>query len=391
MTRHPFALFLAASFWAWLVFLAWGAGTLTVHDAPGLDFAIYWTAGHMVAAGDALAVFDPDKFWPAAAALIDPDIPYHFWSYPPTALLNVAWLGLLPYGAALAVWSVLGLALVTVAARAFLGSWRPALLLLLSPAVIANLVGGQNGFLTGALLLLAFAALPRREGLAGALIGLLGFKPQLGFLLPVAFVAERRWLAMAAAAGVVLAVAALATVIFGVDAWGEFLRLTVPAQGYMMQGTGPFRMFAPTAFMSGLILGGMGPWPWIAQAPFTVLGVVLTWRAYRSEASPQMKATALFAATLLASPQAFGYDLTPLAAGALILYRERRGPKDLAAAVVLWALPVVVVPLNKWGLPIAPLLLAASAIWIDRRLASPEPASWPARASNRPVPASSAS
>jgi hypothetical protein len=51
------------------------------------------------------------------------------------------------------------------------------------PAVFVNIGHGQNGFLTAALLGSALLSLDRRPWLAGALIGLLAYKPQFGVLI----------------------------------------------------------------------------------------------------------------------------------------------------------------------------------------------------------------
>jgi hypothetical protein len=362
---------LSVSLVAGLVFAAITASFRNYHYAPGADFAIFWTAGHLIAEGRALDVFDPPKFMAAAHRLIDPRLPLHFWSYPPTALLNVAWLGRLPYVPALIAWNVAGLVLVLTSARWFFSGWRTALLLMLSPAVIANLADGQNGFLTTALILAGMAALQRREGLAGALFGLLGFKPQLGILLPVAMIAGRRWRTIMTAGAVGLGVAALATAIFGMGAWEAFLRHTLPAQTAMMQGTGPIRWLAPTAFMSGVILFGPGMGPWLVQAPFTVLGVMLAWRAFGSRGDWRMKAAALATATAVASPQGFGYDLVPVAAAGLVLVRAEGNTLDDAAALVLWSAPILVVLLYITRAPATPVLLALAALRIDHRLRTP--------------------
>src|SRR5690606_5146614 len=73
-----------------------GVRDFTDH-ALGRDFVNYWTAGQLIL-GDRIAeIFDPEAFLAAERALFHPDLPFHFWSYPPTALLLVWPLGFLPY------------------------------------------------------------------------------------------------------------------------------------------------------------------------------------------------------------------------------------------------------------------------------------------------------
>ncbi|WP_029586365.1 glycosyltransferase 87 family protein [Bradyrhizobium sp. URHD0069] len=59
-------------------------------------------------------------------------------------------------------------------------------------AVFINAVGGQNSTWTAALFGGGLSPLERRPLLAGGLLGLLIYKPQLGLLIPVAL-AGRHW------------------------------------------------------------------------------------------------------------------------------------------------------------------------------------------------------
>jgi hypothetical protein len=56
--------------------------------------------------------------------------------------------------------------------------WTPIFSLLLCPAASINLFAGQNAFMTGALLVGGCRLLERRPFLGGAVLGLLGYKPQ---------------------------------------------------------------------------------------------------------------------------------------------------------------------------------------------------------------------
>ena len=128
---------------------------------------------------------------------------------------------------------------------------------------------------------------------------------------------------------------------------------------------------APTAFMSGLILFGRGLGPILVQIPFSIVGVILCWRAFRSKASPDIKAAALFVATFLASPQGFNYDLIPLAAAALVILRTGSGSNDRMAALLLWLMPVAVMAFNLGHVPVMPLLMAFAGWRLDRLVRGP--------------------
>ena len=353
------------------VYFTHGHGRLDFADhARGRDFVNLWTAGRLIGEGRWLQVFDPAAFMAAHHRLFDPRLPFHFWSYPPPGLLLAAPWALAPgYFAALATWTAAGLLALLPAARAALAraggrvDGRELALLMLCPAVAVNVGLGQNGALTAALLLGGLALLDARPLAAGALLGLLVFKPQIALLLPVMVLAAGRWRTAAAAAASALALLALSTALFGVESWRAFLAGSVPMQGQMLRfGSGPFMGMMPSAFMSARVLGA----PWTAaaavQAPFTLLGGYLVWRAWRTPgAEPVERAAVLAVATFVASPQAFNYDLIPAAFAALVLLRRSARPADVALAAAVWALPVAMIQLAPARLPIAPLLLAALA------------------------------
>ena len=158
------------------------------HHAIGRDFINSWSAGHLILSHQVADIFRPPLFLAHERALFDPRLPFHFWSYPPTNLFLVWPLGFTSYMAGLALWSVAGLVALGVALRVWLretagfDGWTFALLLL-TPAAATNIGLGQNGAFSAALLIGGVALIDRRPVLAGALLGLLIFKPQIAVLL----------------------------------------------------------------------------------------------------------------------------------------------------------------------------------------------------------------
>ena len=353
------------------VYFTQGRGRLDFADhARGRDFVNLWTAGRLIGEGRALQVFDPPSFMAAHHRLFDPRLPLHFWSYPPPALLLAAPFALAPgYFAALAAWTGFGLVAMLPAARTALA--RPgggtdrteAWLLMLCPAAAANLGLGQNGAVTAALLLGGLALLDRRPRAAGALMGLLAFKPQIALLLPVMVVAGGRWRTMWAAAATAAALLALSTAVFGLESWRAFLAGSLPLQGQMLRfGHGPFMSMMPSAYMAARLLGASWTEAALTQAPFTLLGGVLVWRAWRTPgADAAERAAVLGVATFIASPQAFNYDLIPTAFAALVLLRRSLRLGDVALAAAAWALPLAMIPLGFVRAPLAPLVLTVLA------------------------------
>ncbi|MFP6749428.1 MAG: glycosyltransferase family 87 protein [Alphaproteobacteria bacterium] len=331
--------------------------------AVGRDFINMWTASRLVEAGRTAEIFDQDGFAAAQRQHLGADFPFHFWSYPPHALLLTWKFSALPYRWAFAVWTLSGLVLMYFAARAFWPAGPWPWFLLLAPSSFVNVFLGQNGFLTAALALGGFALLPRRPVVAGILFGLLTFKPHLGILIPIALIAMRQWPAAAAAALTAALFIGVSVLVHGGDVWLLFWDSTIPYQlRFMAEAEGPFQAMMPSWFMTGRLVGlPLGPVQAV-QAVLALAAGVLVYRVFRGGGDWRLKVSLLFVATFLASPQGFNYDMGLVSAAALCLggaameHGWRRG--EFTAAALCWTLPLTVMPLNALGAPIGPLLLA---------------------------------
>ncbi len=333
--------------------------------ALGRDFINSWTAGHLILSHQVHDIFQPDLFLGHEQDLFDPDLPFHFWSYPPPNLFLVAPLGFTSYFVGLALWSLAGLVALGFAARSWTRDPWLWSLLMLAPATATNIGLGQNGAFTAAILIGGLSLIDRRPIAAGALLGLLIFKPQIAVLLPVIVLAGRRWRTMGAAAAVVVAVIALSVLVFGLDAWRGFLGPTLRMQAIMLKhGKGPFQWMMPSAYMSARLLKLHMGGALAVQAPFTLLAVVLTaWTWLKPERPLELRASVLMIATFVASPQAFNYDLIPAGAAALTLLRwDRIRWLALGLAMLVWSTPVAMVALQWAHAPIAPLVLTAGLV-----------------------------
>ncbi len=333
--------------------------------ALGRDFINSWTAGHMLWLGQIADIFDPRRFLGHERALFDRRLPFHFWSYPPPNLFLVAPLGFTGYFEGLTLWSFAGVLALLPAVRLWAQENWLRVLLVVSPAVPTNIGLGQNGAFTAALLISGLCLIDTRPVLAGALLGLLIFKPQIAVLLPVLVLAGRRWRTMWAAAGVVAVVLLLSWLAFGTQAWTGFFGPTLTTQGIMLkQGRGPFVWMMPSAYMAGRALKWSAPIAALAQVPFTLAAIGVVWFEWSRKDRPlELRAAVVMIATFVASPQAFNYDLIPACAAALVLWRRDPIPwLGLGLAMLVWALPVVMLGLQQIHAPVAPLVLTAAMI-----------------------------
>src|SRR6185503_18257543 len=103
-----------------------------------------------------------------------------------------------------------------------------------SPAAVHVVVSGQATFLSVALAYGALRLLDRAPALAGILFGLLGYKPQLCLLVPVALIAARQWRALAWAIATGIVLVATSHAVFGAGAWLDFIELTRASSGQRM-------------------------------------------------------------------------------------------------------------------------------------------------------------
>jgi arabinofuranan 3-O-arabinosyltransferase len=328
------------------------AGTWLV-DRSGLpiytDFSVWWAAGMQALHGDPAVLYNPGEFAKVQAALFRPgDVLYLNWpSYPPTFLLVLAPLALLPYHYAFITWDVITL-LGCIAIVYLIVRRQAAIALALgAPFTAWNFLAAQNGFLTASLLGGSLLFLERQPVLAGVFIGCLTYKPQYGILVPVALVASCQWRAIASAGITAALLAAASITLFGAELWASFPRGLV-AQGELNLLADPDSNWGYLQTVYGLIrsLHGGAHLAWLAQGSAIVATGAIVWIGWRSRVSYGLKAAILSAAALIATPYAFAYDMAAIVIPAAFLANDQlnRGllQGDKAIWIVLFGAPLAV-------------------------------------------------
>src|SRR5208282_3002506 len=127
----------------------WSYNVLVKGGSTG-DFLCYWVASSLAMAGKAPSVFNYSMFKTAlesagAAAWLTG------WFYPPTFLLMVLPLSLLPYQISLSVWLLTTILGFIIVIYRIAPNPRTIWLTLAFPATIINTCYFQNGFLSAAL------------------------------------------------------------------------------------------------------------------------------------------------------------------------------------------------------------------------------------------------
>ena len=192
---------------------------LSRHDLIGIgDFFQFWSAPVVARSSGASFVYDIQGFHAAQLALglsADHFLPF---PYPPTFLAFLWPLGSLSIEVAFVVFMTGTFLFYLIAS---LDRWRLLPFAAFNPAVVANFLAGQSGFLSAGLMLGAARLLTKHPVVAGVLFGLLTYKPQLGLMVPVALLAARQWTCIVSAALTLVLIIASTSCWFGVEAWVE--------------------------------------------------------------------------------------------------------------------------------------------------------------------------
>jgi alpha-1,2-mannosyltransferase len=388
---------------AWLLATANGLND-AIGRPLGTDFSNVYAAGTLVLDGEPQAPFDPARQYAREQAIFGVATEFYGWHYPPFFLFVAAALALMPYKLALLVWQAATLALYLATLRAILidgpsgppspacggglgrGRLPPAptfrsheeqtraiqkaaaaiptsrgplpepslqagegnlwlVLALAFPAVFVNLGHGHNGFLTAALIGAALTQLDRRPLLAGALIGLMVYKPQFGILFPLVLAATGRWRTFAAAAATVAALVVVTTLAFGVSVWDAFAVSMSFTRTVVLEAGGTGWHKIQSVFSLMRMWGGPVALAYAVQSAVTLgLAVALVW-LWRAKAGFPLKAAALIIASILATPYSLDYDMMALAPAIAFLavngFRHGFAPYEKTALAALWIAPLV--------------------------------------------------
>jgi hypothetical protein len=297
-----------------------------IYDSNGLgiptDFVNVWAAGQLALGGHPAQAWDWDIQKPIEVAQLGQSfVGYFAWHYPPPFLFIASLLSRLPYGAAFAAWVTISAIPYLIAMRAIVGRQFGWILALAIPMAFNNVLVGQNGFLTAALIGGTLYLIPVRPVLAGICLGLLSYKPQYGLLFPLVLIAASQWTVFFSAAVVTVLMTAASWLAFGTESWLAFFHwMPMFSQAFLTEGKAPWwkmqSLFAMVRWM-----GGTEQLAWIFQWVLSAIVAVVLTVIWRSRVSYSWKAAALATGTLLITPYLFLYDMMVLAIPVAFLVR----------------------------------------------------------------------
>jgi len=310
----------------------------------GHDFVAFYAASKAVLGGDAAMVYERAFMMSAEVGVVgSPDIGYLAFMYPPTYLLLIAPLAVLPYFPALAIWQAIPFALFLLLLRRAALPPMALIMAAAAPAVAQTLFAGQNGLLLAVLVGGGLLALDRRPLLAGVLLGLATAKPQLALLLVPALAAGREWKALEAMLATATGIALLSAVLLGPGVWSAYARVPAAAHEYLALGQLPWPRM-PTLYAAARLAGlsdAKATVLQIAGAVSVLAGIVWLWLR---DSPSGLRIAAVLAGATLATPFMYDYDL-PFVLFAVALYladSANRGlaPWEKVVLLLVWLQPV---------------------------------------------------
>ena len=285
-----------------LASFCWTYGNAT--GATGSDFLAFWSAGRLVVTGAASSVYDTAATYAVQSTLGRDDV-FAFVNPPPFLLL--VWpFGYLPFNLAWILWILVTFAFWFATSRRFVRglSWP----VLAFPGALVGAWHAQTGLLTGGFQAAAASLLRKRPLFAGFCIGALVIKPHLAVLFPIALAAGKHWRAFGGAVISIVVLFAVTWLVFGSDTILNY-RQSWPVSRFLMEtGDADFFLRQVTVYAAFRVAGP----EWlavIAQALTTLAVAVLTWKVWSGHCQLEGKLAFLFAATPLATPYLFSYDL----------------------------------------------------------------------------------
>lgn len=318
--------------------------------AIGLAFSAYYALPN--AARD--SGIDYRVFW-RAASLVDVYRPGHMpFAYPPTALVFLQPIDLLPARAGYWIWISCSAAIFAFAVAKVAGL-RIAALSFLSPAAVKGLVLGQFALLLAGC---AFATLLLPPLAGGLLWGvLLAVKPQLFLFAPLAFLVRRDWKTLFGMGLGVVAVIGASLLMFGPRLWLDWISALPSFHRTLVEDGVLGRVVTPA---------GQAEFLGYPSLPFLLAGILVGGAAV-AYAAPRLQGAKLIAlivaASVVGSPYAHVHDTVALIPAMLLLIMHGPWAAAIAAAVVFAGPP---------GLTMIAMLLGLTGVILHSILARPE-------------------
>ncbi len=335
------------------------------------DFAAFWSGARLAILHQPALAYDAtaigiQEHTQTQAASEGRVLPF---MYPPIFLLFSLPFGLLPYVTALLAFTLVFYAAFAGLVHRLLPADWPWLPVAGFSGAVVNALVGQNGFISAGCFAAAALLLTRAPVAAGAILGLLAFKPHLALGVPLALFCACRWRALSAFAASSVALALVSWLALGTQTWQAFLQ-AAPLTALILRLPNVYGG-GGSAFAATMILGGSIWFAWAAQALSACAALACLAFACRRRPGPQAELACTVCACLLCTPYLMDYDLVclavPLACLANLAAQTGWRPWEKLVASAAYLLPLAARTLSMHSLPLTPLLLWCLLILTTRR------------------------
>jgi alpha-1,2-mannosyltransferase len=316
----------------------------------GQDAVVFYAVAQAALHGEFAILYDPIRLTALSNRLLEldfapgfPEFAFKTWLYPPSALLFIVPLGLVP-----PAWFYPALEAVTALAAATAIAWRrsiggaaQAAAILISPAACVNIVDGQCAFLSLALLIGGVRLLDENPILAGTLLGALSYKPQLFLLVPLALIGAHAWRALGSVIVTALFLGLLSVALFGIEPWRLWLDFALHPPSYFFSRFMEDSMKTGlSAFVCALLLGAPPLLAIGVQAVVAFSAAVGVIYVFRRRGEWEIRGAALLCGATVATPYLPSYDAILAAAAIAFWYGLRLADGfrmgELSLLAVLW-------------------------------------------------------
>jgi hypothetical protein len=343
------------------------------------DYMTYHVAARMVLAGNGDCLYDPACQAEAQHQLIGEEPTFEGgalpFNSPPWLAALVAPLGALPLTAAFTIFTVLGLAVLALAAWLLaqpLGAARPLapILLLTAWPTVMGAVRGQSTLLVAGLLGLSVAW---SRYASGAALGLAALKPTLPPVWAAWVLLGRHWRAVASAAAVLMALVGIGLMVVGPVALAEYPGHLVGVAGADATGVHPEEMINWRGVGTRLAAGEWLAW---AGVVLTLAVVAFVWLRTPDR---DLGAAAAFFATPLVVPHANQHEFILGSVGVLLVLRATAGRRlpvwgaAIGLHALLWTGPLLDAEISAWLLFATLLAWLGATAWVSTRSSGHQP------------------
>lgn len=357
--------------WIFLVIFSIFLGFL-IHDSfisttakdprPDRDFITFYAAAELAQAGQAVDAYNLEKMYAAEKAVWAKSEKYA-WFYPPTFHAFIKPLVILDYKPAFAAFMLLTLLLYVFAANQLATNQQIWFPLLAFPAVLVNLIYGQNAFLTAGLGMLAFVYLEKRPWLAGICIGLLAIKPHMAVLFPLVLICGRHGQAFVSAAVTALLICLLSTWVIGYESWPAFIHSLSDARHFLESGQ--LRWSQMISLFSAIkLLGGSTMLAYNVHIAYAAALSLLCAYVWLNSQDLALRASSLVLASLHFSPYMYDYELVWMAIPLILLSLRGvqlgwiRGEREIL--LLAWLFPFIDLTISRTLAPNLFVFISAS-------------------------------